>query len=481
MAHTPRPTIARQVALGFGLVSVVATLMGGFLVFQLLQVGNLVSHMQHDEHAIRHGSELSTAVREQYMHLAHTVIEGNDSHVGHFRALTARVAGLISELKHQLPEHEQWRLSRIEDRSAALNELLTTELLPALRQDRTADVRRLHRQAIEWSTQTAEQGDEVARLVEGRMAGAHTDATSVTRLGLIIGAICVTLVLGLSAIYTVRLRATIVQPMTRLAEAAERVGAGDLHSRIGAVAQGEIQAVANAFDHMAAELSAREGRLVQAERMAAIGQLAAGVAHEMNNPIGIIRGYLRTMTAHDDPETLAEELQILDEEAAACQRIAEDLLAYARVSALQQRPVNLPEFLGEAIHRLDAMLDTVVELHAEPVTIEADPARLRQVLANLLRNAAAASPGDQPLRVEAGPTATGAVLRVLDRGPGVAPEDRTRVFEPFYSKRSGGSGLGLAVCQGLIGAHGGTIEVHPRPEGGAIFEIHLPAHAPEAA
>jgi len=209
--------------------------------------------------------------------------------------------------------------------------------------------------------------------------------------------------------------------------------------------------------------------------MAAIGQLAAGIAHEINNPIGIIRGYLRTMLPEAHHDALREELRILDEEAAACQRIAEDLLAYARTPELTKESVQIDLLIEDAANRFASTSKEVprVRVDAETATVSADPVRLRQVINNLARNAIeAGSPEVEIVGRRIGTTEY--LMRVLDRGPGIRDEARSRIFEPFFSTRRGGSGLGLAVCSGIIRAHGGSIEASDREGGGTAITVTLP-------
>jgi signal transduction histidine kinase len=350
--------------------------------------------------------------------------------------------------------------------------------MPAAENGDITAIRRSHPEIEELAEEAAAHADEVARSVESRMVAAHQRATLATQAGLASGGTCVLLIVALSALYTVRLRRALLRPLKALTQAARRFGAGQFESAIGQIGQGELQAVAVAFDRMAAELAARERRLVESERMAVIGQLAAGVAHELNNSIGIVRGYLKTMDPTGDTQTLKEELSILDEEAGHCQRIADDLLAYAGVQKLELRNVQMREFLEETMRRLresDVLTSVDLRAAAEDAELEADPLRLRQVVANLVINAGQASPRGAVVEVSGKRAGSDAYeIIVTDRGLGIADEDKSRIFEPFFSQRRGGTGLGLALCLGVVKAHRGTIAVEDRESGGTTFRVRLP-------
>jgi signal transduction histidine kinase len=181
------------------------------------------------------------------------------------------------------------------------------------------------------------------------------------------------------------------------------------------------------------------------------------------------------------PETLLEELQILDDEAASCQRIAEDLVAYARAPELRCSSISMDGLLRETVRRFQETSDGAerqVGLDVAPGETYADAGRLRQVFLNLMVNAAQASEVDGLIEVSGAPVERGAYeILVSDHGPGVPPEDRTKIFEPFFTKRPGGSGLGLAVCQGIVRAHGGSIVAEDREGGGATFRVMIPGVA----
>ena len=467
--------IGHQLAFGFGSVSVVAILMCAMLVLVIQEVAGLVESMRHDESSIRQGMELSTAVREMSIHIAHTVIESDESHLRHYNKWHNRVRTRIQTLAARIPREEQRRLEALGKTTQQMHELLIGSTLPAISRGDEEVALRMHRELEQLGKDAAQQADILAATTTQQMAHAHDHATRSTHLGLLGGGFCALLIVGLSVAFTVRLRSVVLQPLHRLTDAALRYGRGDFAFRVEDVGKGELAAVSEAFSRMADELARREARLLHNERMAAIGQLAAGIAHELNNPIGIIRGYLKTMSPDEDPEDLREELSILDEEAGHCQRIADDLLSYARSDQLSCDHIDMRPFLSETAKRYGVgEAVNAVKVIADDATVEADAARLRQVLMNLLNNAGQASPQGELISVVGEVRDNTYRVEVADRGPGIDPADMQRVFEPFFSKKKGGSGLGLAVCQGIVHSHGGTIEAGHASDGGAVFRIELP-------
>lgn len=471
------PKIGRQVALGFGLVSVIAVGMCGALLVALTQVAGLVEAMRDDESRERQSLALAASVREQYMHIAHTLIEGDEGHLDHYGEAKARVDANVADLMPLLTAPHTELLEAVRDDSRAMDELFVRSTRPAVASGDDETGRRDHRQLDRLSERAARNADVLARAVDSHMASMHEDATRAVRAGLAGGGVCVLLVILAAVGFTVRLRTALLEPLAALTKAASRYGAGDFAYRVGDVGQGELRTVSLAFDHMAAELGEREALLLQQERMAAIGQLAAGVAHEINNPIGIIRGYLKMMRPDGDPEELSEELRILDEEAAACQRICSDLLTFATTPKLVQRDVDMVALVEASVERLREHADASersIMVDAAPGNAYVDADRVRQVLGNLVHNALQATPPHGSVEVVGRPTEHGYRVDVVDQGPGVALEDRERIFEPFYTSRPGGSGLGLAISRSIVRAHGGEIRVTSLSSGGS-FCVEFPS------
>jgi PAS domain S-box-containing protein len=228
-----------------------------------------------------------------------------------------------------------------------------------------------------------------------------------------------------------------------------------------------------------AELGRAQRQLVQRERLAALGELAAVVAHEVRNPLGVIFNSLGSLRRILRPQgDAALLLEIVGEEADRLNRIVADLLDFARPS----EPVIRPEPLGRVVN--DALAAALAK-HQEGITVErqveeglppvpVDAGLIRQAVVNLVENAMQAMPGGGRVatRVARGPDAV--LVEVEDDGPGIPEEIRARIFEPFFTTRATGTGLGLAVVKRIMDLHGGEVALRPGPRGGAIFTLRFP-------
>lgn len=472
-----------ELGLGFACIVLVALVMATLLVLLLRDVSGFVGSMQRDESAIRHSQALATAVREHALVIARSSLHPQQPGVlERYEQRFEKLQREIDAVQPYAPAVDAGRVDELRTLVAKIDLGFRDGLATAVASDDRANMLARLTELEAASEAAKTHADALAAAIESRMAHAHTRATDSTQLGLLVGGSGILVMLVLSTAFTLRIRRALIVPLRHLYAAARSIALGDFALRLGAVGRGELQVVAEAFDEMAEELAAREVRIIEAERMAALGQLAAGIAHEINNPISIIRGYLGTMNAYGDPEVLAEELAILDEEASQCQRIAEDLLVSARSPQLALSSLSMASFLNDHIERMRGNIlpvDLDVDVDVEDAEIQADSTRLRQVLSNLVLNAVQASGPSVDLDVDAISIVGKSVcssyeIRVCDRGPGVPEEDRERVFELFHSRRRGGSGLGLPVCRGIVKAHGGSIDCAAREGGGTCFRVRLP-------
>jgi len=228
------------------------------------------------------------------------------------------------------------------------------------------------------------------------------------------------------------------------------------------------------------ELRSSRARAQAAERLASIGTLVAGLAHEIGTPMGVIQGHAKLLESAVQDENGRWRLRTIQAQIARIARIMESLLNMARPSARRARvPVVLSALLDNTLafltERLTRRRVAVVRDYAETGSIHADAEALQQVFLNLVMNAIDAMPSGGELRVSIAPLEDGAEVRIADTGSGMPPEARERLFNPFYTTKQAGQGhgLGLAVAQGIAHDHGGDIELVRSDPDGTEFRVTL--------
>jgi signal transduction histidine kinase len=285
----------------------------------------------------------------------------------------------------------------------------------------------------------------------------------------------------------------LTKPLEQLALGAERIGQGDFDTRVHAESSDEIGALAVAFNRMASGLQERELALIRAQRalvhsekMAAFGQLGAGIAHEVNNPLAGILGHAQLAIRRLGPENPAKaSLDLIARETLRCIDIIKNLMRFARQETPQFQPVDANEAVGAALSIVDHQLSLhgiriVRELGESLPQVSGDINQLQQVLVNLAINAQQAMAGERgELSVRTRAVGGQVLIELQDSGPGISPELQKKVFEPFFTTKAAGqgTGLGLSVSYGIIESHGGRIEVRSSPGHGATFVISLPVAA----
>jgi signal transduction histidine kinase len=286
------------------------------------------------------------------------------------------------------------------------------------------------------------------------------------------------------------------RPIKDLSIAARRVAGGDFSIRVPAERRDEVGALAEAFNEMTSQLGRTrqlESQLHQAEKGAVVGRLASAIAHEIRNPLNYINltlDHLRSTFAPEDPqkratfERLASQLK---SEVARINAHITDFLSYSRPSRLETQPLNLRDEAEDALQMIEgqaaeAGIETRIEEQGRVPEVMADRQALRSVLTNLMLNSLQAMDGEAGsvvVNISSEKKTDRVQLEVVDTGRGIAAEDISKVFEPYYSTKETGTGLGLAIVKKAIDEHGGTINVTSRPGSGTTFTITLPVNGKE--
>ena len=229
-------------------------------------------------------------------------------------------------------------------------------------------------------------------------------------------------------------------------------------------------------------------QMAQADKLASIGELSSGIAHEINNPLGIILGYTQLLLRGEDPQSARfSDLKTIEKHVQSCKAIVEDLLNFARTSRSQKERLNIHPIIEDVIGfvRHHSNLENIhIETHfaSNVPAVLMDGKKIKQVLVNLLMNAIHAVTPKGTISIATGlnPASGRVTVEVSDTGHGIAKENLSRVFDPFFTtKPTGeGTGLGLSVSYGIIKGHGGNITVKSKPGQGATFTLSLPTGPP---
>jgi two-component system, NtrC family, sensor kinase len=229
------------------------------------------------------------------------------------------------------------------------------------------------------------------------------------------------------------------------------------------------------------KLTELEQQLISSGRLISVGEITASLAHEFNNPLGIIMGFTQDLMSEIDPsDPNYRPLQIIDEETKRCAKIIEELLQFARPGTTDRHPSDVRELIEKTVQMLTnrfykQKIEVITRIEKNLPRINADPRQIEQVLVNLFLNSSDAMPHGGRLTIEAKKMPDGVSITVTDTGFGIEDNDLPKLFKPFFtSKKNRGLGLGLSICDRIIKNHGGRIEVASQVGRGMTFRIYLP-------
>jgi signal transduction histidine kinase len=303
---------------------------------------------------------------------------------------------------------------------------------------------------------------------------------------------------------------SIAKPILRLRSISQAVASGDLNQSTGLKGSDEIGELASAFDTMThrlrertaeaarlyaetvkrneeladanARLQSAQAQLVQSEKLASVGQLTAGIVHDVKNPLAVIKGLAEELQEEVglDPSTL-EQLKTIRQSATRASTIVGDLLKFARQSTPEMETRDIRETVESSMRLTEylvrkAGVDSQLDLPKESVMMTYDATQIEQVLINLITNSVQAMPDGGKLRVSLGQAEGAVAIAVQDSGIGIPRENLSRIFDPFFTTKpeGQGTGLGLSVSYGIVSRHGGRIEVESKIGQGTTFTVLLP-------
>lgn len=319
------------------------------------------------------------------------------------------------------------------------------------------------------------------------------------------GIISAILVCGICFLMAYGASRRIAEPIIAVAAAARRLAEGDLEQHIAFTGEGEVGALARSFNSMARQVSGlihslhckeeslqkaydelvvTQDQLVRSERMAAIGELVACIAHEMRNPLSSVKLNLQIMeTDLVADEVLSEHCQIALDQVALLDRMFSDLLNYSKPLALEKSSAALEELVSRSLEQLSAEItsgEILVNRREDPAmgSVMADADKIVQVLVNVLKNAIEASPHGGRIEItveeETGPRGKMVAIGIIDQGPGISARNLLVMFQPFFTTKKRGTGLGLCIVQKIMDAHNGTISISTEEGKGTLVRLTLP-------
>jgi two-component system NtrC family sensor kinase len=349
-------------------------------------------------------------------------------------------------------------------------------------------------------------GKIIGILYVGMLERPYIDITNRVILAFgVIAVLCVVLLLVILYFSTTQ----IINPLHTMVLATQKIAKGDLSHKVNVQSKDEIGSLADSFNQMTSDLKAAneklvdwgrtlekkveertkelreaQAHLIQTEKLASLGKLAAGVAHEINNPLGGILIYSHLLLEDTDRDSpYYQNLEKIVKETTRCKDIVKGLLEFARPKEPEATSTNINELLDKSLSLIESQSlfqNIRVEKQYAPdlPLIVADSSQLQQVFMNIILNAADAIQGGGELKLRTSLGADGRYISIdfSDTGPGIKQEDKKKIFDPFFTTKEvgQGTGLGLAISYSIIRKHQGKIEVQSAPGKGATFSVRLP-------
>jgi len=465
--------------IGFGIVVGLFALATLVTIGSVSRVRKLEGNLAHFDHAKHEGHLTLSAVQKAFMHQSRMLIRGEPSDMDEYNEACQAARLRLNQLEEA--SSSVGVTEGAEDIRRTFDELeryFGEAVLPALGESRSEAIG-YHNHLAALTEHAGTLNEDLNFILEERAADVRGELESVLKLTQAATVTMLSLSVLVAVIVAVALVRFIARPVAELHRALNAIGGGTMNVHVTAGGPSELVDLAHGFNDMVSALQESRRLIAEQERRAAIGELAAGIAHELNNPLGVIRGYLKVLRKEVDGEQPNKDIDIITDEVNQCQRIVQGLLELARPQALEKQPTELVGLVREVLERLDkaraAEGPTISFTPAAPaIQATVDGQAMKRVLVNLVNNAGdAAGPGGE-IDITLEESEGLFVISVSDSGAGIPADIRDDLFKPFKTTKPDGTGLGLAISDALVRAHGGRIEVADGAKGGALFRVIVP-------
>lgn len=470
------PRSALRLLWAFGVILglfAVAAANSFFAVANIVHSGAEVASLQT---AAQTAHEVAALMREQYIHQAHTLLDWNTSHLAHYDIVARTAVSRANELlRAPLNDEERLLATAVLQRIQSSNTIFRSKIVPSMARMEPSAASTLSRELEVITTQVVDSVATLNSMIEVQSQAVKDRALLLQTRSRWVILCCFGLALLLAAVLAVSHVRHVAKRLNTLRRGVFALAQGDLSVRIGSKEDDEFGELARHFDDMAGALQVQQTQLLRAKTLASLGEMAAAVAHEINNPLSVILGYTKIMQRTPGADN-SGDLEIIEGEVRQCQAIVQDLLDLARPVRLDLTAVDVASLIRDVVTRqreagllTSIRVEETVPHHAADVV--GDEQRLRQVLVNIITNAVQAMPKGGTISITVEGQQGSIRIRISDTGLGITPNDVPHVVDPFFSTKANGTGLGLTICQSIMEAHNGTLSINTVPGRGTTVSL----------
>jgi len=474
---TQRAGVAIRRRLGLAFSAVLASLVLAFGVetYTLRRMDRIIDSMEDRDEEVQLALQIGAAIGEQYGHQREFLF-GDGTSLSDYEESRHRALTLLQRLEERTHDPQSvGALAAVREATSELDRLFSKEVSSAIRRDSNQELL-AQQKSYPLVVRAQESIDRNLVYLRASIAASRGDLNSLESASMRWLAAVLVMAAVLFAGAVVFLSRSVAKPVALLAKGAMILGRGDLDHRIPIGSRDDFGVVAAELNSMAAFTLEQRSRLVQSERLASVGRVAAGIAQEIRSPLHAIIESL-DLDRRDVDQDLAARLGAVQDEALRCLQVVDGMLLLSRPEPIVDlRPVDLRQVcddVSERLRPLAARAKVSLAVHGGGYAL-ADRWKLRHALFNVVKNAVEAAGWEGNVYVQVSETEDGPHVRVSDTGPGIAPGLRDQLFEPLFTTKESGTGLGLAVSRAIVRAHGGDIDVWNGDQGGAVFLLHLP-------